>query len=119
MIKWLADTPPDLPVAVLLRHSVRGPLAPGDAGIATPITRIGATLGHELGTLVGDRLRGLHASPLLRCTQTAEAIRAGARADIPIAHDRLLGDPGVYVVDDRRAHSIWEAVGHEAVMRFL
>lgn len=118
-IRWLGETPPDQPVAVLLRHSVRGPLPTGDAGKAVPITPIGATLGRELGALVGSRLRGLHASPLLRCTQTAEAIRAGAGADVPIVRDRLLGDPGVYVVDDRRARTNWEVLGHEAVMRSL
>ena len=118
-IRWLGATPPDQPVAVLLRHSVRGPLPTGDAGKAVPITPIGATLGRELGAFVGSRLRSLHASPLLRCIQTAEAIRAGAGADVPIVRDRLLGDPGVYVVDDRRARTNWEVLGHEAVMRSL
>ena len=120
MIRWLADIPPDLPVAVLLRHSVREePLPPSDAGKTTPITPIGTALGRELGTLIGDRLQRLHTSPLPRCTQTAEAIRAGAQANVPIVHDCLLGDPGVYVVDGRQADSIWKELGHDAVMRFL
>ncbi|MDE0458828.1 MAG: hypothetical protein OXI15_16155 [Chromatiales bacterium] len=34
--RWLAETPADAPVAVLLRHSVRGSLPPGDAGNAVP-----------------------------------------------------------------------------------
>ena len=33
--------------------------------------------------------------------------------------DRLLGDPGVYVLDGRRAWSNWERFGREGVMRHL
>ena len=117
--RWLAEVPADAPVAVLLRHSVRGPLPPGDAGNAVPLTRDGARLAQRLGTMLGGRLRTLHASPLLRCVQTAEALRSGAGADVPILPDRLLGDPGVYVIDGERAWSNWEALGHEAVMRSL
>ena len=117
--RWLAEVPPDAPVAVLLRHSVRGDLPPGAAGYDIPITSDGARLAHHLGTLLGGRLRTLHASPLRRCVQTAEAVRSGAAADIPIVQDRLLGDPGVYVVDDSRAQSVWDELGHEAVMQHL
>ena len=117
--RWLAEMPPDAPVAVLLRHSVRDHLPPGDAGYAIPITPAGAALGRELGALVGSRLRTLHTSPLPRCVQTAEAIRAGAMVDIPVAGDHLLGDPGAYVIDDARAATIWKEQGHEGVMAHL
>ena len=119
MTRWLAEMPPDAPVAVLLRHSVRDHLPPGDAGYAIPITPVGAALGRELGALVGSRLRTLHTSPLPRCVQTAEAIRAGAVVDIPVAGDHLLGAPGVYVIDDARAATIWKEQGHQGVMAHL
>ena len=38
MTRYLAEAPVDAPVAVLLRHSVRGPLPRGDAGNAVPLT---------------------------------------------------------------------------------
>ncbi len=123
--RWMAEAPACGPVAVLLRHSVRDRLQPGEIGYALPITPAGAALGHELGTLLGSRLRTLHTSPLARCVQTAEAVRAGATdragatADIPIVRDRLLGDPGVYVVDEDRAWSNWVERGHESVMEHL
>ena len=117
--RWLAETPADAPVAVLLRHSVRGPLPSGDAGNAVPLTRDGARLARCLGGVLGDRLRALHVSPLPRCVQTAEALRSGAEVDVPIVTDRLLGDPGVYVLDARRAWFNWEALGHEAVVQSL
>ena len=119
MTRWLAETPVEAPVAVLLRHSVRGPLPRGDTGDAVPLTRDGVRLARRLGAVLGGRLRTLHASPLPRCVQTAGALRSGAEVDVPIVSDRLLGDPGVYVVDACRAWSNWEVLGHEAVVRSL
>ncbi len=118
-LRWLDAVPTDAPVAVLLRHSVRDRLPPGDAGHALPITDVGVRLARELGAIMGRRLRTLHSSPLTRCVQTAEALRAGAAVDLPIVRDRLLGDPGIYVVDGKRAWSNWEALGHEGVMKHL
>lgn len=117
--RWLAEVPADAPVAVLLRHSVRGPLPRGDAGNAVPLTREGVRLARRLGAMLGERLHTLHTSPLPRCAQTAEALRSGAEVDVPIVSDRLLGDPGVYVIDACRAWSNWEAFGHEAVVQSL
>lgn len=119
VLRWLSEAPASAPVVVLLRHSVREYLPPGDAGYALPITDVGGALAHDLGSLIGDRLRTLHASPLLRCVQTAEALRAGAAQDVEIIRDRLLGDPGVYVVDGKRAWAHWEERGHEGVMEHL
>ncbi len=115
----LARIPRDRPVALLLRHSVRDRLPPGDAGNELPITDIGRRLARELGGVLGERLRTLHTSPLVRCVQTAEALHEGAAAKCAIATDRLLGDPGVYVIDGDRAWSNWERLGHEGVMRHL
>lgn len=119
MTRWLDEAPADVPVVVLLRHSVRGPLPRNDAGNAVPLTRDGVRLARRLGAVLGDRLRTLHASPLPRCVQTAGALRSGAEVDVPIVSDRLLGDPGVYVADTRRAWSNWEVLGHEAIVQSL
>jgi broad specificity phosphatase PhoE len=119
VLHWLSEVPASAPTAVLLRHSVRDYLPPGDAGYALPITAVGATLARELGAIVGDRLQTLHASPLPRCVQTAEALRAGASVDLPIVEDRLLGDPGIFVVDGKRAWSHWVEREHEGVMQHL
>ena len=119
MFPILDRVPPKRPVVLLLRHSVRGHLPPGDAGYTLPITDIGRQLGRELGAILGDRLRTLHASPIMRCVQTAEVLRDGATTDFPVVRDRLLGDPGVYVFDNRRAGQIWEDRGHEDLMAHL
>jgi broad specificity phosphatase PhoE len=104
---------------MLVRHAARPPLPAGDAGYALPITETGARQAIDLGRLLGARLRTLHTSPLLRCVQTAEALCEGAARAIAIHPSRLLGDPGVYVLDDRVAADQWSARGHEGVMAHL
>jgi broad specificity phosphatase PhoE len=115
----LQRIPNDRPVAMLVRHSVRNHLPPGEAGNAVPITDEGKLLALELGRMLGQRLRRLHTSPVLRCVQTAECFNDGAGTNVEIISDRLLGDPGAYVLDGQVAWSNWERLGHEGVMRHL
>jgi broad specificity phosphatase PhoE len=119
VLGWLDTVPGDVPVAMLMRHSVRPFLPPGDAGFALPITDVGARLARSLGELLGRRLRSLRTSPLVRCVQTAEEVRAGAGTDVPITRDKCLGDPGVYVLDTALAGPVWQELGHEGVMAHL
>lgn len=115
----LARTPGDRPVALLLRHSVRDRLPPDGVGYSLPITDAGRRLAREMGSLLAGRLQTLHTSPLARCVQTAEALREGAGAHCDIDKDRLLGDPGAYVLDPERAWSNWQELGHEGVIEYL
>lgn len=119
VLRHLERIPIDRPVALLLRHSVRDELPPGEAGRILPITETGRRLAVQLGERLRGRLRTLHTSPLLRCVQTAEALRKGAGVEATIVRDHLLGDPGAYVLDGRRAWSNWESRGHEGVMAHL
>lgn len=119
MLEHLARVPRDRAVVVLLRHSVRDDLPPGEVGNALPITAEGRRLARELGERLQGRLRTLRSSPLRRCIQTAEALAEGAKVELPIVADRHLGDPGVFVVDGRRAWGNWERLGHEGVMRHV
>ena len=119
VLRWLADLPNDAPVALLLRHSVRGHLPHGAAGYPIPITEDGVRIARGLGQVLGARLRTLHTSPLPRCVQTAEALRTGAGVHIEVVADVLLGDPGVFVIDGKRAWPNWQQLGHEGVMEHL
>lgn len=109
----------DQSVALLLRHSARGPLPPGQPGDHVPLTEHGRGLAISLGERLRGRLRSLHTSPVLRCVQTAEALREGAGAGREISLDFLLGNPGVYVRDGRLAWSNWQRLGHEGVIQHL
>lgn len=112
----LETCPRDRAVAVLLRHSVRGELPPRDS-FSVPITEAGRRIALELGVLVGGRLKTLHTSPLVRCVQTAEALRDGAAVDVPMVPDRHLGGHGVYVLDAARAWQTWEELGPDKVVQ--
>lgn len=115
-LHWLQRIPADRPVAVLIRHSARGPLAPGDAGYSVPLLPEGFALAGALGRLVAGRVASLHSSPLLRCLQSAEALQIGAGSDFPMHADERLGDPGVYVTRSAEAGATWRELGHESVM---
>lgn len=120
MREYVAEVPSDRPVAMLIRHSVRDDLPEGDAGYVLPITDVGVRLARELGALLGDRLRSLHASPLVRTVQTAQRMGEGTgQGDMLVVEDRLLGDPGVFVLDAVAAGATWNQRGHSTVMAHL
>jgi hypothetical protein len=88
-IKWsippsvteaLNTVPEDKPVALLLRHSVRPDLTPGEAGYSLPITED------------GKRIR---------------AIANGAGKTATPIKFKYLGDPGVFIVDEKAARINW------------
>ncbi len=87
-LTWLDTVPSDRPVAMLVRHSVRGHLPPGDAGYALPIIDVGHQLARELGMKLRGRLRRVHASPLLRTMQTAERLASIADLNARQGSDR-------------------------------
>jgi broad specificity phosphatase PhoE len=116
LLTHLARVPRDRAVVLLLRHSVRDPLPPNEVGDAVPLTEAGYRLACELGEQMQGRLRTLRSSPIPRCIQTAQALAKGARAELSIVPDRLLGAPGIYVLDGRQAWENWQRLGHEKVM---
>lgn len=115
-LHWLERVPADRPVAVLMRHSARGALAPGDAGYGVPLLSEGFALAGALGRVVAGRVASLHTSPLLRCVQSADALQIGAGTAHEVRPDESLGDPGVYVTRSAEAGATWRELGHESVM---
>lgn len=115
-LRWIAEAPSDRPVAVLIRHSARPPLPVDHTGFTVPLTDVGVRLAEQLGGALRDRLVRLHTSPLVRCVQTSEALARGSGRPLPITPDRMLGDPGAFVLDGRHAWEVWKERGHEGVM---
>jgi broad specificity phosphatase PhoE len=111
--------PARIPLALLLRHAER-PALPTDApGNDVALTLAGHEAARRLGQALGDKLLGLYTSPVLRCHETAEALRSGAGARCDVVHDQMLGDPGVFVVDPQQAWSSWVGLGAGAIARSL
>lgn len=115
----VASCPPDAVVLLLLRHAARGLIPAGEPGNDVPLLPEGRVLARQFGATLGFRLGTIHTSPVPRCVETAEAIVDGANAKREIVQDRLLGDPGVYVVDPVVAWEAWRRLGNEGVMRAL
>jgi broad specificity phosphatase PhoE len=119
MQRWLDEVPAGRPVALLLRHSVRDPLAAADIGYTQELNEVGVRCARALGAVLRGRLRTLHASPILRCVQTAEVLAEAAGVSLPVVRDRMLGDPGAYVLDAKLAWKNWETLGSEGIMEHL
>jgi broad specificity phosphatase PhoE len=117
--RWLADVPTDRPVALLVRHSVRDALARDDVGYDVPLNAFGVQLARDLGTAVRGRVRTLRASPVSRCVQTAGLLNEAAEAGLAVVPDRMLGDPGAYVIDRQLAGRNWLTMGSRGIMEHL
>ncbi len=113
VLYWINKAPKDEPVNLLLRHSVRDKEC---KEFTAPITSDGVGLARKLGALLGEILRSMHTSPFIRCIQTAESLLDGAGINLEIKADRLLGDPGIYVLDTQKAGKNWKLLGHEKIM---
>lgn len=70
-----------------------------------PLTDSGRRAAESMGQLLKDRLGAVRTSPVPRCVDTALAVITGARHAGTPTHDRVLGDPGAFVVDGERAMS--------------
>jgi broad specificity phosphatase PhoE len=108
-----------VPLVLLLRHAERPKLPAHEPGNDVALTVAGREASWRLGQALGNRLLGLSTSPVLRCRETAEALREGAGASCGVVHDRMLGDPGVFVADPQQAWSSWLGCGPDAVARAL
>lgn len=84
-----------------------------------PLTANGRREAESMGALFADRLGAVRCSPVPRCVDTASAVLAGAKGTRAPAHDRLLGDPGAFVVDGDLAMSELVARGFHPAARQL
>ncbi len=103
---------------LLIRHSDRESILPGNLGNDVQITLEGKEKAFELGR----KLRSLsldwcRTSPLLRCTQTIASIGEGYGKRIPHLNSELLGNPGPFVFDGNQATKAFFDHGTEVVVR--
>ncbi|MDE2843116.1 MAG: histidine phosphatase family protein [Chloroflexota bacterium] len=97
----LAAVPAEGDVALIVRHAERGEIPSGEFGADVPLTARGMADAQRLGAALRSVREQVSAvsSPVLRCVQTAEAVLRGGGLPGVAALDRMLGDPGPFVVD--------------------
>ncbi len=115
----LSVIPKGGPVALIVRHSIRGEIPAGQTGNDVPLTPEGRQMAETLGVAVGSRLASISSSPIRRCMQTAEGILAGAGHSLEVSASRLLGDPGAFIEDGEAAWPNFLALGTKGVMMHL
>lgn len=111
--------PSGMPLALLLRHAERPPLPAHAPGNEVALTEAGREASRRLGESLGAQLRALSTSPVLRCQETALALREGSGASCEVVPDRMLGDPGVFVSHPQEAWRSWVGWGSSAIARAL
>lgn len=118
-MKLLEVVPKDVPVVMLVRHSVRDDIPDGSTGAHLPLNAVGVELCLGLGKTMTGRIRSIHSSPMPRCMQTGEELARSAGSQCPVVPDRLLGAPGAYVLDEVLAWQNWLSLGNDGVIRQL
>lgn len=116
----LARVPTGIPVALLLRHSIRGPIPRTSRGDEILLTPEGHRLALELGRLMGPRFVSVATSPVQRCRETAERLLDGAGQDLPQRVDRTLGRPGIVMGNEDIVWSTFHREGiHPTMVRYI
>lgn len=99
------------PMVLLLRHSDRPHIAPGDSGESIRLTEAGRARAANLRRALAGEPTWAVSSPLDRCTETARCLGLEPETST------LLGAPGAFVVDQTRGGDIFGRHGTEAVVR--
>lgn len=87
-------------LVLFVRHGERESVASHEfPRYDAPLTESGHRAAESVGTILGSRLVTVRTSPVPRCVETALAIIKGAGRTGNPELDRLLGDPGAFVVD--------------------
>lgn len=110
---------PNACLLLLIRHADRGHIPEGEVGNNVALLEEGIRRSAELGKSISARITSIHSSPIPRCLQTAESILQGAEINVPISHDRMLGDPGPYVENGEVAWESWQKLGLHGITSAL
>lgn len=111
MSEALKQIPNNKPVSLLLRHSIRESAPHGHVTYQLPLTDEGVALAKWWGGQLGYPIHGLYSSPVERCLDTAKWLAEGAGIEMKIAQERLLVEPGCYVLDGYLASPSFKSMG--------
>ncbi|MDM8549531.1 histidine phosphatase family protein [Desulfobacterales bacterium HSG2] len=100
MAESLALVPENANAALLIRHSVRYPIPPGDHGTHVPLTPEGILLAEEWAGQLNRHIGRIYSSPVGRCVETGRAVLNGIGQNKRTVHtDPALSDSFVHDVD--------------------
>lgn len=106
-------------MAILLRHAERPEIPEGSHGMDVGLTEDGMAAAHRIGATLGERIRSITTSPVLRCRTTAALLCKGANRQLEITDHALLGAPGAFVADGDVAWESWRRMGNEGVIAHM
>jgi len=104
----------------LIRHAQKQKKQPNQGENSILLTEKGKNDAQEFGknfVKLYKKIDLIKSSPIKRCIETADAILKGANENRNIIQSKHLGDPGVYVYDDKAAIKVFEDFGIEYIIR--
>ena len=118
IVERLALAPHQSDAAIILRHAEREKIPAGTFGAEVSLTAQGVSTAEKLGAVLVRRGPvSITSSPVLRCVQTAEAIRRGGGQAGATTLDWRLGDPGPFVVRAEESGKLFLRVGIMDIVR--
>ena len=118
IVERLALAPHQSDAAIILRHAEREKIPAGTFGAEVSLTAQGVSTAEQLGAVLVRRGPvSITSSPVLRCVQTAEAIRRGGGQAGATTLDWRLGDPGPFVVRAEESGKLFLRVGIMDIVR--
>lgn len=98
--------------SIFLRHGDREKIPEGEFGNEVELNQRGFQRSLEYGeSIKNHKINKIYTSPVIRCIQTAESIKAGLGKNVKIEVSTLLGDPGAFVVDGELAGKSYLQLG--------
>lgn len=88
MQESLALTPETVTSALLIRHSIRYPIPPGD-GAGVPLTPEGIQIAEQWGRQMGRPVRDVFSSSIGRCVETGRAILRGMGRELVVHEEPM------------------------------
>lgn len=122
MVPSVALLPPDKPLILFTRHSLRERSdGNGFASAQLPLTPAGRVLARSWGHWLAAQLPysmdvDSLSSPIMRCIDTAQLMQEGAGLDRQITPQSLLVEPGSLVIDPKVASPVFKEIG---VLNFI
>ncbi len=92
MAENLALVPDHVAAGLLIRHSLRYPIPPGEYGTDIPLTPEGIQLAEQWGKAMGASVGNVFSSLSGRCVETGKAVIRGSGQHIRVETSKILSD---------------------------